>query len=377
MSDTEAQAQSSEMAEKTSTTEATVSETTTAQDEPLTGSDEVIGQITDIDSYRRMVGSIQPTPTQTDGHASVGEEEADVPDQEAEEAATGTAENSENNQGDEGEGSEDNNGQAEAGQRKPPQYRWRPKSEVDALAMDIIKRSEKSGKEISLKDALAQAEAILKKDDSETGDEGVENDFPDTVTASETLLADLRAQRKQAFAKDLDFERAAELDEKIEALKDHIGSLKQAEILNRREQESRWNQTLEMSKAKAVELYPDVTDSESELVKKMVELDAILKETGNDLFYSPDKPLKLAQMAANELGIAPKKPGAQAKTRAAVNKLTTSSQPVKARPVQPASGAARTTQQNNQHGQFVVELDRVMDEESWRDALRKLKLAAS
>lgn len=370
MSDIEAQAQSSETAEKTSTTGATVSEITT-HDESLTGSDEVINQITDIDSYRRMVNSIQPTQTQTDGNASVGEEEADVQDQEAEEAETGSPGN---NQGDKGEGGEDD-GQAEAGQKKPPQYRWRPKSEVDALAMDIIKRSEKSGKEISLKDALVQAEAILKKDDSETEDEGVENDFPDTVAASETLLADLRAQRKQAFAKDLDFEKAAELDEKIEALKEHIGSLKQAEALNRQEQESRWNQTLEMSKAKAVELYPDVTNSESELVKKMVELDAILKETGNDLFYSPDKPLRLAQMAANELGIAPKTPRAQVKTQAA-NNLTGSSHPVKARHIQLASGAARTTQQNHPHGQFVVELDRIMDEESWRDALRKLKLAS-
>ncbi len=416
MSDAEAPAQSSEAAEKTPTTGATVSETTTAQDGTLTGSDEAINGIADIDSYRNMVGSMSPNSAQaekgeaseettgtTEGAASGknadGEGEGTQKGKESDGEGSGTEaekgkeakpkEGSETNQGGEGEGGEEEDeGQADAGHKKTPQYRWRPKSEVDALAMDIIKRAEKSGKEISMKDALAQAETILKPDDTGDGSTGAANDFPKTVTESETLLTDLRAQRKQAFAKDLDFEKAAELDEQIEAVKDHIGSLKQAEATTRQDQESRWNQTLETSKTKAVELYPDVTNPESELVKKMVELDATLKESGNDLFYAPDKPLKLAQMAANELGIAPKKPGAttQAKTQAAT-KPTASSQPAKAaataatRPVQsasaPMSGAARTTQASSTTGQFDAELDKITDEESYRAHLDKFKSTAA
>jgi hypothetical protein len=383
MSDAEAQAQSSELAEKTSTTEATVSEITTEQDGPLTGSDEAIGKITDIDSYRSLVNSIQSSSSEQEeeaieetkeGAASEGNpDEKDGQDglgQKGSETAKGK-ENAES-QGEEEEVRDESG-------KKPPQYRWRPKSEVDALAMDIIKRAEKSGKEISMKEALAQAETILKKDDSDDS-EVSNNIFPETVEEAQAYLADLRAQRKQAFAKDLDFEKAAELDEQIEAVKDHIGNLKQAEVLTRQNQEAKWNQVLETSKAKAVELYPDVTNPESELVQKMVEIDGLLKETGNDLFYAPEKPLKLAQMAANELGIAPK----IARATKVTSKPTASSQPAKAtasaaiRPVQPASGTARTTQQtNNLNGQFAVELDKVTDEESWREAMNKLKVVAA
>lgn len=386
MSDTEAQAQSSSTAEMTSREEATVSENTTAQDGPLMGSDEAIQEISDIDSYRNAVGSLPTSsvqPDQADDDSTEGDASTEkVVEQEQDQGGDGSEKGPGDGAGD-GSQTPPDTGEAGAEQQKPPQYRWRPKSEVDALAMDIIKRAEKSGKEISMKDALVQAETILKNDDS--GEDGADtaNNFPNTITESEALLADLRAQRKQAFAKDLNFEKAADLDEKIEEIKDHIGSLRHTEALTRQDQETQWNRTLAESKAKAVELYTDVTDPESELVKKMVEIDARLLESGNELYHSPEKPLKLAQMAANELGLPPKKSGDPAPTKTKV----ASPQPIKAtapavpRPVPPASfpmsGTARTTQQSNPNGQFAVELDKVTDEESWRAAMSKLKPAAA
>jgi hypothetical protein len=72
-----------------------------------------------------------------------------------------------------------------------------------------------------------------------------------------------------------------------------------------------FNRRLDASKVRALELYPDVSveanaNGQTPLVKEMMRLDNILKETGNELYYSPDKPFKLTQMAANNLGIAPR-----------------------------------------------------------------------
>lgn len=61
----------------------------------------------------------------------------------------------------------------------------------------------------------------------------------------------------------------------------------------------------EASKAKAVKFYPDVTNAKSKLVARMVEINEQLKEADDDLYYSPDKHFKIAQMAALELGIQP------------------------------------------------------------------------
>jgi hypothetical protein len=335
----------------------------------MTGLDEV-ANVTDIDSYRKaasaLAASDQPAP-EGDAADDAGDEDAAPAEGDADKPKDADAKADEDSQ-DAEEGS-DEEAQADAGTTRPPQYRWRPKSEVDALAMDIIKRAEKSGKEMTLNEALAQAGAILAPDkgsDADAGDTGGAEALPDTLKDAEALLVDLRAQRKQAFAKDLDFERAAELDERIEALRDHLGTLKNAEAAARQDQEAAWEQTLAEAKTKAVALYPDAAQPTSALVKRMVEIDAALKETGNDLFYSPEKPLKLAQMAANELGIAPRAGGAK----------PASSQPVKSRPVQPqpASATARTTQ-GSPSGQSVVDLDKVVDEDSWREATRKLQAA--
>lgn len=361
MSDIEATAQPSAAAEETSHEEAPVSGNVITQNEPEAGSDEAINAINDVDSWRNAVDSL-PASTQVEPAEKSKKTEGGIaPDEKPLDDAHIQTE-------------EDKKSASQDADKKPPQYRWRPKSEVDALAMDIIKRAEKSGKEIEMKEALAKAESILQTDnEAPKNDNEDANNFPETVAESETLLKDLRTQRKQAFVQELDFEKAADLDEKIEAIKDHIASVKDADVVAQQNAVTEWNQTLEASKSHAVETYPDVTNADSELVKKMIEIDAQLEEDKNPLFHAPDKPFKLAQMAANEIGIAPKRPGSP-------NKVVSSQPAAKARPAQPAiapmSGATRTTQPSN-NGQFGVELDKVLDEDSWREAMSKLKVATA
>lgn len=357
MSDIEAQAQHSDPAEEIISQEAAASGEEIIQNEPQAGSDEAIENIVDIDSWRDAVGNLPPVEEKPKVDI-----QAEIPagPQEGEEEVIPEA-------------NEDEPAQKA---KLPPQYRWRPKTEVDALAMDIVKRAEKSGKEIALEEALYQAKAILVQDPVPEAGEVAEGAFPATVEESLAMLAEMRADRKQAFAQDLDFAKAADLDERIEAIKDHIAETKRSEAESEQEQRLEWEQTLEASKARAVEAYPDTTNAQSALVLKMVEIDAQLKEDGNPLFHAADKPLKLAQMAANELGIAPRRQGA-----APTRKNVVSSQPAQTtRSVQPAgipvSGSARTTQVSNNGQIGVVELDKVNDEESWRAAMKKLKAAS-
>jgi hypothetical protein len=96
----------------------------------------------------------------------------------------------------------------------------------------------------------------------------------------------------------------------------------------------------ETSQSQAVQFYPDAEgafDARSDKAKtplalKMIELDAQMRELGDPLFHSQKKPMILARNAALELGIPMVRPGtAQVK------------KPVQTRPMQLASGNARTT----------------------------------
>jgi hypothetical protein len=56
----------------------------------------------------------------------------------------------------------------------------------------------------------------------------------------------------------------------------------------------------------AVRIYPDSGVNGTPLAKKMIEIADRMEAQKNPLVYSYDAPFKIAQMAANELGIAPK-----------------------------------------------------------------------
>lgn len=156
----------------------------------------------------------------------------------------------------------------------------------------------------------------------------------DTVQSVTATIQELRAKRKEAQA-NLEFETAAELDEQLDDLRD-----KREEL---RVNEARAQATAEQAKAQefdakysqserlTVAYYPDATNPESPLVKRMIELDKQMLELGDPLYHSPDKPLVLAKAAASQLGVMMAKPGA-AKVK-----------PVSSSPIPPASGSARTT----------------------------------
>lgn len=72
------------------------------------------------------------------------------------------------------------------------------------------------------------------------------------------------------------------------------------------EQKAEFTKAVEQSKAEMLRIYPDAGIDGSPLSKKITEIAEHMEAQHNPLVYQADAPLKIAQMAANELGIAPK-----------------------------------------------------------------------
>lgn len=174
--------------------------------------------------------------------------------------------------------------------------------------------------DMSLAEALERVRGTAPQEETQTQEA---NELPsqEDIQAHIAALKSERAEAKRNF----DAEKELELEEKLEAARNALEQVRIEAARLQQAEASRFEQTVEVSKGKAVELYPDVTDANSALVSKMMEIDSMLKETDNPLFFSPDKPLKVAQMAANELGIAPRNPNAK---QPAPSKATTQRQQI-------------------------------------------------
>lgn len=259
----------------------------------------------------------EPSDSEEEGAESEDQEEDPEPEEEEEETAP-----TEEPEGEEPPAS------------KAGRFRIRTDDPVEAEALELRKRHPDWSLDTCLskaKDILGVAEAPSDDPDDSTEPEGERR----TVADAKQELKDLRAKRAQAL-RDVELDEAADLDLKIDALVDEMDDLRTSEAEHHRQQEEAFTASVRKSESKAVNYYPDVTKAESPLVLEMQRIDQQLKATDNPLFSDPDKPFKLAQMAANTLGIAPTDPSRPAAPPA---KKASSRRPVH----QPASGKARST----------------------------------
>jgi hypothetical protein len=102
---------------------------------------------------------------------------------------------------------------------------------------------------------------------------------------------------------------------------------------------------------------------------KAAEIFKAMEETGNPLVFDSQAPLKVYQMAANELGIAPGRPPAAKKsptpaTSATRPRAVEQSAVVKTTAFSPASGAARTNQTGTIPGIDIAKVKTAADYES-------------
>ncbi len=232
--------------------------------------------------------------------------------------------------------------------KRRPKFRVTPKSELDTEILAAYRRNQ----DLTLDEAAAIARKKLgieekspegeKPEGGDSEDGGEENDdgLPKTAAEMEEY-ADELAQQRTAAAKELDFEKAADLDEQIRQADKATRRLAKAEAEAEKAQQEKFYQEVESSKAEAVALYPDCANAESELSQRMQEINDSFKDTDNPLYYDANKPFKLAQMAANDLGIAPQLGGKKKAAPAAEKK--SERRPVSKAPGSlPAPGSAST-----------------------------------
>lgn len=189
--------------------------------------------------------------------------------------------------------------------QQQPAHDKQPAADAVALAAAALRAANPA---LSIADALAIAEARAPKAAEQQTTaaqvEAQEITAPDVPTPEE-----LRAKRKELdkewrnAVKDLADDDAIEaIEKKIEELDDQIPQAEQAHV----EYANQVRGQFEQFAAKTVELYPDAAVEGSPLFVRMEEIHRTMEETGDETLNSPRKALLIAQMAARELGTAPR-----------------------------------------------------------------------
>jgi len=121
-------------------------------------------------------------------------------------------------------------------------------------------------------------------------------------------IASLKEQRKQAI-RDLDPDKQIEIEDKIDLLRDEHAILEsqtqKAELTAQQE----FDRKVDESHQQAAGIYPVMVDENHAIHAKATEIWANLEKTRNPLIHDENAPLRVYQMAANDLGIAPSDPG--------------------------------------------------------------------
>lgn len=220
--------------------------------------------------------------------------------------------------------------------KKPPQFRFRPKNELEERAFWFMRRNA----DLSIEEAVAKAKAELNpgdKDDSDDGKGDEDRDSaPQTREELESAIKAAREEKRNALA-EFDYEKVAEIEERLDSLIDQREPLRERELASQHQAQEAFRRDL----AEVNALYPDAANPDSEFYQRMREYDQHLRETDDPQFYDPQKASRIAKQVAAELGVLPVLPG---KTPAKKPVTATPAPPSRRQAApRPASGSARTT----------------------------------
>jgi hypothetical protein len=186
---------------------------------------------------------------------------------------------------------------------------------------------------LSLKEAVAIAEQVVNPGTA---------DAPKDDTPPPPAITDLQNKLEQLEDQLLDMVIDYADAEQIKEVRDEIKDIRKNQLPAAQEyeqqQQAQVAQTFEHFAEQAVNLYPEAAQEGSALYTRMEQIHNDLEATGNPLVNAPDKALKIAQMAANELNIAPKRAGA-APAKTVTTKGTRSPAPM----TRPIAGASQRT----------------------------------
>jgi hypothetical protein len=243
---------------------------------------------------------------------------------------------------------------------------------VGRLAASYMKRN----RDLPMEEAMARAKAQLGiKDEPARTDPNAEaaaqTNAPESVDAVDAAIKDLRAQRKKANT-ELNFELVSELSDKLEDLIQQRFQVERQAERKQMEASASYDKQFTASEAKAAELYPLAGDPKSEFGKRMMEVEAELRANGDPLYENPMKPLRIAQMVAAEMNIAPRKKGAPATTAPAKAVPAVAQAPKKQ--VLPSGSSKTVAPVVNQKPAIDSEVNQVRSINDLRNLRRKLGL---
>jgi hypothetical protein len=268
-----------------------------------------------------------------DDEESPGEEEDDESESHGEEPAEEDESDDADAETEEDEDEAASGEEDEEPTSRSERYRIRAKDEVEAEALSLRKRHP----DWSLEQCLTKAKAILGVEEAAES-ETSEGDQTSMRTLDDVTreIEELRDKHEEA-TENLEFKEASAIFRQMEKLRDEREELRIADREKKSQQEQEQYQSMERqfreSEKKAVTYYPETTDPDSAITKRIIELDQQMRDLNDPLYSSPDKPFILAKQAAKELGIPMSNP------KAAKPKKKTAAP---SRPVNPASGNART-----------------------------------
>lgn len=251
----------------------------------------------------------------------------------------------------------------EHGEKHGPQHRIRPRSETDAAVLALMSRNQ----DMTLEEALARVKGPTTPQEAAAQAEAA----PAPAAAAASTLDALTAkqeelkQRLQAAHDDMDFSEAGKIQNEILELIEQKAEAKVAAAQAEAAEIASWNQQVAAAEAKALALYPGMEAPNSAHYAKMEAIHAIMERENDPLIHRADYAIKLAQMAAAELGIAPR----TTTTPAPAPVVTQAATPT--RPLMNVRPAAGGTISGAAPAQAAAELMSQMDKwtvEDWEEA---------
>ncbi len=208
---------------------------------------------------------------------------------------------------------------------------------IGRLAASLMKRN----RDLPMSEAVDKAKAQLgiKAPSEETpAAQQPKSDMPETVEATDSEIEKMEGEFEKAGV-ELRFEDQAKINRSLRKLDRHRIVLERDGERKSAQQADEYNRQFDAAVNKASELYAFVSDPESAGAKRMLEIESVWKANDDPMYFSPNKALKAAQIAASELLIAPKKKGA---TTAPVKPAAPAAPPTVKKQVL-ATGGSRTT----------------------------------
>ncbi len=251
---------------------------------------------------------------------------------------------------------------------KRTHLRFKEDDKVGRLAASFMKRNKDLGMEEAVERAKNQLGIKPKAAEATPETTTPKSDLPTSVEAVDKELERIESEREKALV-DLRFEDVAKYDKSMRQLDRHRFTLERDGERNLAKQESDYNAAYSASETKAVDLYEFVGKPDSDGFKRMAEIDAALKENNDPLYASPDKPLRVAQMVAAELKIAPKRKGAPvAPVKAAAPVVT----PAPKKQILPGGGSRTTPQTVNPTTAVADSVSKITNVHELRNFLKPL-----